>query len=302
MPKAWSVKSLQPEMPLSVAAALVLEVKLPEVLSYEAAARSGDVDGIHDMRVAAKRLREALRVLLPGLPPAARKGLLRDVEALNDHLGQVRDRDVMGQFFALVGGDSRGHLLQPLIAHLQAEREKHFHKLLRFLDRLHDRGFAPFYAEVMAEMRERPDAGQPSIHEFAAGAIGERLDAVEANWAACQTPYDVDPFHRQRIRVKKLKYALEPFLVLLPRDIKQPYGLIAELQEVMGLIHDCDVQAEVLGEWLQSHRPGPGLSVAQDSVAYERRRHCAALWLLLRQMAAADWGAAVRACLPRVPA
>jgi len=162
MPKAWTVDSLAPDQALSHAAAAILAVKLPEVLNYEGPARAGDVDGIHDMRVAAKRLREAVRVLRPALPGNARKTLLKQVERLNDSLGQVRDRDVLGEAFALVR--KRHHhavLLGGLTGHLAREREVYHRDLLAFLKKLHTSGFSEFYAEVMGEMAELRGHQQP---------------------------------------------------------------------------------------------------------------------------------------------
>ena len=99
MPKPWCAEKLTSETPLPQAAALILAVKLPETLSYEAEARAGDVDGVHDMRVGSKRLREALRVFRPVLPERYRGTLLPFAEELNDALGLVREHDVLIQQF-----------------------------------------------------------------------------------------------------------------------------------------------------------------------------------------------------------
>ncbi|MEI6500629.1 MAG: CHAD domain-containing protein, partial [Armatimonadota bacterium] len=95
MPKAWAVENLTTDMPLSQAASLILQVKLPEVLHYERGVIRGTVNSVHDMRIGSKRLREAVRVLKPAIPAKDRARLLPTVEQLNDLLGEVRDRDVL---------------------------------------------------------------------------------------------------------------------------------------------------------------------------------------------------------------
>jgi CHAD domain-containing protein len=298
VPKAWAVEKLSADMALSHGAALILQVKLPEVMSYEAAARSGDVDGVHDMRVGAKRLREAARVLRPALPETARKRVLGQVERLNDALGLVRDRDVLGMAFAAVRKrSSQTAVLEGLSRQLGSEREAYRKALGKLLRELRARGFAAFYAEVMGEMAQAPAEGQPTVAAFAAEAVSTRLADVLDNWAAARTPWDPIAFHRERIRVKKLKYALEPFVTVLPPELTPIYDQIAELQELMGLVHDCDVQAGVLADWVGGAGGAPGYSLAEEDIAARRRRACIELRMLLERMAAADWSARLGALL-----
>lgn len=54
----------------------------------------GEIDGVHDMRVATRRLRAALEVFAAGLPRRRLRRALREVKALADALGERRDRDV----------------------------------------------------------------------------------------------------------------------------------------------------------------------------------------------------------------
>lgn len=292
MPKAWAVEKLSADMALSHGAALILQVKLPEVMSYEAAARSGDVDGVHDMRVGAKRLREAARVLRPALPQTARKRVLGQVERLNDALGLVRDRDVLGEAFAAIRQrQPQTGVLEGLSRQLGSERETHHKALRKLLRGLRARGFAAFYADVMREMAQAPPDGQPTVAAFAADAVSARLADVLANWAAALTPWDLVSFHRERIRVKKLKYALEPFVTVLPPELAPIYDQIADLQELMGLVHDCDVQAGVLADWVGRAGRAPGYSLAEEDIAARRRKACIELRMLLERMAAADWSA-----------
>lgn len=53
-----------------------------------------DIEPLHDMRVATRRLRAALEVFEPCFPAKRRRKALKRVKALADALGERRDRDV----------------------------------------------------------------------------------------------------------------------------------------------------------------------------------------------------------------
>jgi len=290
MPKAWVADNLRPDLPLSHAAALILRVKLPEVLHYEAAARTGKVNGIHDMRVACKRLREALRVLRPALDDDSRRKLLPVVEELNDALGQVRDRDVLRLAFKqMVAADGRLGDLQPLRRRLAKERRDAHRKLLRLLDSLKRTGFARKYERLMNALEEQPSAGQPRLAEFAQEAVGSRLREVADHAYAITGRYRSEPFHRERIRVKKLKYAAELVQPLLADGRGELYAMVSDLQELMGLVHDVDVQRDVVADWIAAHELNEGLRLALQHIARQRRSLLAQTRAHLRGMTEADY-------------
>jgi len=60
----------------------------------------GDIEKLHDMRVATRRLRAALEVFEPCFPAKRHRKALKRVKALADALGERRDRDVEIEFLA----------------------------------------------------------------------------------------------------------------------------------------------------------------------------------------------------------
>jgi CHAD domain-containing protein len=271
MPKPWLNKDLTPDLPLSHAAAMILRVKLPELLHYQRAAAAGTVAGVHDMRIAAKRWREAVRVLRPALPKDARRKLLPVVEELNDALGQVRDRDVLRQAFKQMAAEAPALPdLRPIRRELARQRRQKHQKLQKLLKRLERSDFAHRYEQLMEALAGQPPQGQPPVAQFAAAAIGLRLQDVMDSAHDITGRYDSVRFHRERIRVKKLKYALEPFLPLLPTDCPDLYPAVSGLQELMGEVHDVDVQGEVIADWIAAEGLVEGLEVLRF-IARRRR-------------------------------
>lgn len=79
----------------SQAAARVVKVRSKEVFAHsDGVLDLGEVERVHDMRVATRRLRAALEVFEPCFPPKRRRKALKKVKALADALGERRDADV----------------------------------------------------------------------------------------------------------------------------------------------------------------------------------------------------------------
>jgi CHAD domain-containing protein len=66
----------------------------------------GDIERVHDMRVATRRLQAALEVFEPCFPAKRHRKALRRVKALADVLGERRDRDVAIEFLADFVGEA----------------------------------------------------------------------------------------------------------------------------------------------------------------------------------------------------
>ena len=94
MAKAADVP-LDAEMPFAAAAARTVAVRAEEVFEHRAGVLdTTDIERVHAMRVATRRLRAVLEIFAPCFPPEEHRAVLRDVKALADALGERRDPDV----------------------------------------------------------------------------------------------------------------------------------------------------------------------------------------------------------------
>jgi len=189
--KARKVKELEPEGALGANAGRIAAVRLEELRSF--APRALDpaaVEALHDMRIAAKRLRYVLEITEPALGPSARQGA-KTAKRLQDLLGEIHDCDVMlprvrAHVKLLRAGDT-DHLraaaegvedlspkaarsapnrlryrgLETLHAYLSARRALLFDRFVNECEALEARGFA---AELLASLnRAAPEPGaQPA--------------------------------------------------------------------------------------------------------------------------------------------
>ena len=150
MAKARSIPGLGEDDPYAAAAAKVVAVRARELTDLSAnVLDTQDIERVHDMRVATRRLRAALEVFEPCFPRADYKPALKQVKALADALGERRDRDVtieaLTAFSKSIGRSDRPGVnnLVELIRAEQLEANEHL---------------APYVAEErLAKLRKRLD-------------------------------------------------------------------------------------------------------------------------------------------------
>jgi len=95
MAKARAIEGLNADDPYAAAAANIVAVRAREVADHsQDVLDMTDIERVHDMRVATRRLRAALEIFEPCFPPPQHKEVLREVKAVADALGGRRDADV----------------------------------------------------------------------------------------------------------------------------------------------------------------------------------------------------------------
>jgi CHAD domain-containing protein len=95
MAKARPVEGLKADDAYATAAAKIVAVRAREVADHSQNVLDvTDIERLHDMRVATRRLRAALEIFEPCFPAQQYGGSLREVKAVADALGERRDADV----------------------------------------------------------------------------------------------------------------------------------------------------------------------------------------------------------------
>ncbi len=252
MPKPILPKGLQPETPVSQAAGKLIGAKTDEVLAFLEPACAGEVEGVHDLRVAVKRLRETLRLFQRLLPPKERKRVMPLVEELNDGLGRVRDRDVLLEHTRELAeaAPAARPALQAALAAWEARRQAEHVTAMEVWERLAGADHLVSRLRRLARHTRRRHSRLSALplERFAYVALSARLERTSQRLAETQAASDSAALHRLRIVVKRLKYTAEPFLTALP-DLARPYKTVADIQEALGLAHDYDVLQAALTEY-----------------------------------------------------
>jgi CHAD domain-containing protein len=95
MAKARDIPGLDGRTTFRAVARAAVAVRAGEVFEHAAGVLdTGDIERVHDMRVATRRLRAVLEVFAPAFDRAQHKAVLSDVKDLADALGARRDPDV----------------------------------------------------------------------------------------------------------------------------------------------------------------------------------------------------------------
>ncbi len=275
MPKPILPKKLSLGMRAGAAAARILDAKAEEVTQYAGPAMNGDVTGIHDMRVAVKRLREAARTFRALMPKRRQKRVLPLVEELNDALGHVRELDVLTEDAARLAehGPAVEALLRGLTDKWAQERDSQHEALVKVWQRLV--GSERILERVHRLARKTKTRNRPvndmDLDEFGYAAISARTQAMRRRLADAVDTQAPAALHRLRISVKRLKYTMELFLPIFP-TLAAPYETAANVQDALGRTHDFDVLEAALTEYL--HQAGAADSEAGQEalrVAGEQR-------------------------------
>lgn len=128
MARAKNVPRFDCDESFAVAAARVVEVRAAEVFEYsDGILDTEDIERVHDMRVATRRLRAALEVFEPCFPAKRWRKTLRRVKALADALGERRDADVAIEFlqsFLADAADADRAKVEALIERLREEQRE----------------------------------------------------------------------------------------------------------------------------------------------------------------------------------
>jgi CHAD domain-containing protein len=155
--KAKPIPDLSADDAYAEAAAKIIEVRAGELIEHaQGVLDTGDIERVHDMRVATRRLRAALEIFEPCFPAQPHGQALAEVKRLADALGERRDRDVaiasLHDFNdQMAAPDRRG--VDSLIEHLRAEQEEANVALAPLVEDANLRSLRESLAELTREAR-----------------------------------------------------------------------------------------------------------------------------------------------------
>lgn len=258
MAKAKEIYNLDCAANAFEGAAEVLRVRFDEILNLrEAALDFSDIEGVHSMRVATRRLRSALRDFAPLSKKQFPKKLRRNLKRLADALGAVRDQDVAIDFLEKLQAEADTDLLKTGIEKFIKERND-------WRDAARIELIEAVAADKMSDLEQRFGSALDktasrrkskrtiSFNEAGQTAITDGLENMLDLGDHLYHPFKVEELHEMRIAAKRLRYAIELFVVCWGEAIAPFADEIAEMQSFLGETHDCDVWIETLSKRLEN--------------------------------------------------
>ena len=241
MARAREIEGLRPSTSLAEAAARTVSVRSAEVFGFaDGVLDSTDIDAVHDMRVATRRLRAAIEAYRNAFPRSELQGTLREVKHLARALGARRDPDVaLEQIDAIAGGLPPSAL--PGIAffsdQLRAEQATANVELERALAQAVD-GDLP---AKLTRLAEAARGRETTLDEHAKLVVARRRAKLEKRIRRALRRPEPSALHDARIAAKRLRYVYEIARPCFPEEALIGIKHTRAIQDVLGEIHDCDV-------------------------------------------------------------
>ena len=232
------------------AAEVVLDALRAQVGALQTAdllVRTGHPDGIHDLRVACRRLRSILAAFRPVLERTSTDPLREELRWVGAALSAARDGEVaLAHLRELVAAQPVEQVRGPVVARLQTaavqDAEAGRRKALRTLT---DRRYLTVLDTLDALLTAPPlaeAAGEPAgpVLARAIRRSGRRLAArIEvARAAGEEAPHEDSPLHDVRKAAKRVRYTAEVAVPVLGEPAKALVACIKEVQETLGAAQD----------------------------------------------------------------
>lgn len=242
---------LRADMSAGQAFSLIAGNCLRHLQSNEAVLR-GDQAGeaVHQMRVALRRLRSALKVFKPLVQGAELDTIKTELRWLLSHLGPARDADV---FLAeIIAPVQENHPDAPALAVLHQEwLEQRQHAFTAAIAAVDDTRFTRLMLSLGQWLAQAPwttsEAAAMSLGRYARQVLKKSHRRLLKAGGDTLAHLPAAELHQVRILGKQMRYTGEFFATLYPRAQTKPYlGVLAELQESLGGLNDLTVAGATL--------------------------------------------------------
>ncbi len=217
-----------------------------------------DIEYIHRMRVASRRLRSALAIFEGCFSRKDFKGYSRDVRDVTRSLGTARDLDVQLAVLESVLPDFLDPKLAPGLRRLElrlrqqrADAQKDVISAIKTLQADDTLVKLAKWAASFREFSEGVYLFSPALYELAFSGINARLKDLLDHAAYIHDERNVAELHSMRISAKRLRYTMEAFADLYGANLKPFINQTRKFQDILGDIHDADVWTEMIPGFIQ---------------------------------------------------
>lgn len=228
---------------------------------FEGVRKSEDIEAIHRIRVASRRLRTALQLFKECLPAKRVNQWNSQMRSLTSTLGRARDIDVQYELLAAIEKKLAKPNLKPgihrILLRITQTRQKVQSEVNEIIDKLEkskvldqiENRFRP-----LSEIPGEQDHRSPALYQLACERINQRLNEFLAYEVYIRRPEYKEELHAMRIAAKRLRYTMEIFSRLYPDELKVPLQAARKTQQLIGEIHDCDVWIDFLPQFYEAEQ------------------------------------------------
>jgi triphosphatase len=284
-PSAVSAEAviLDPGMTIEEALQAVGRACLAHLLRNEPAAIVGNIEGVHQMRVAMRRLRSMLSAVKKMLPQAERRWVSDEVRVLTGVLGPARNLDVFATellppareeapeqpgWDELAGATENARAEAHGAVGEEIRSQRHTATVMRLMRWFEGRGWRG------DQLNEPDEALAVAIGRVAPAVLDRRRRSVRKRSRNFRR-LPARGRHRARIAVKKLRYAIELLDSLYDRRDARPFvKRLKRVQDELGHANDVRVAYSLV---VELGRSAPHVEPIADAGAQLLARHERAL-------------------------
>ncbi len=237
------------------------------------AAVAGEVEPLHDCRVATRRLRELLPLVAAELGGKATTRVRRRLRRVGRALGRVREIDVGIELLDELTRDGRTpeDAAVRMRQHLDDLRSDARRRMVSDLEQVHATKLGRRLSAVGAELRgSTTGAWTRTLSSRMSARASQLTDAV----AAAGVLYVPDRLHAVRIAAKKLRYGFELAAEARATRRRAPAQRLKAVQETLGRLHDIEVLTRLIHEMPLLASPWPRWVTHVDDLRYRLEAEC----------------------------
>ena len=218
-----------------------------------------NIEDIHDIRVASRRIRTCLAIFSDYLPAKKVKAWTKDIQKITQSYGAVRDLDVQIDLVDKVSRQVDDAKLKPglrrIKLRLNQRRRKKQAKVITITQAIFESstiGEMKDWCEAVLITKPTQEKNLLPLYQLGYEQIQTRLDEFLFFEVFIFDPTRVKELHKMRIAAKKLRYTLEVFSDLYNKDTDFALNICRQCQEDLGQIHDADVWINFLPSFMES--------------------------------------------------
>jgi len=207
-----------------------------------------DIEYIHRLRVASRRLRNGLGLFRDCLSAKKFQSYQENIRQITKALGKARDLDIqiecVDQKYDLLSDARFKPGYGRLLLRLKQQRIKAQQKVAQTLNQLQETQILEKIQSQLTAMTsgtENMYLFTPSLYKRSFSAINDRLEEFLSYQAYVYQSEKKEKLHAMRISGKHLRYTMEIFAPIYKESLSPYIQFMKELQDQLGAIHDADV-------------------------------------------------------------
>lgn len=201
------------------------------------ARRGEDPEGVHQLRVSARRLRSELQIVAPAFTPDSLHHFRDELRWLGSTLGRQRDLDVLLSLLVSTSKELSTPLDSSVLAAIVDQRIGESRKVAAALTSKRYRRLVGTLSDAVVEPPLRKTASLPASDVFRAG-LNDTLSTLFRTAQECGAQLASEDLHRIRIMAKRGRYSSEIASLYLGERATNIAESLSKVQDILGDFHD----------------------------------------------------------------